>query len=208
MGGVRAPACLLALAALAAAATDPVRIPEVVDLANAKDPLTGKPVVVGQERDWRGVRVHFASEESAARFAKEPGRHVAALGISVVDGKTLSVGNATCPVTGKPADRRHFVDRAGVRVFVATAEAREAFDPGKHWRKLGYRHVPSVVDLRNTTCPVTGDACYPEAPIWAEHDGIRVRLCCDHCVEGFAADPARCFRALMVDPAALKESVK
>lgn len=201
--------CLLALAAAAAAAPKPVRVPEVVDLRNAKDPVTGGKVVLGRSLDWRGVRVHFEGDASAAQFEKEPAKYLGKLKLKLA-GKVVSLENAKCPVTGKPARKEVPLDRGGVRLYLSAPEHAAAFakDPAKYFGALGYGYVPSVVDLRNTRCPVTGDQCYPEAPIWIDVDGIRIRVCCDHCVKEVEADPKRTFQAMMVDPEKLKKSVK
>ena len=71
---------------------------------------------------------------------------------------------------------------------------------------LGYVWIAPVLDLQNKTCPVTGDQCYPSAPIWVDLDGIRVRVCCDKCVAEAKKNPARIFRLLSVDPKKLKKS--
>ena len=202
---------LVVLLLAAAALAEPELRPGVVDLKNAKDPVNGETAAEAVTADWNGIRVRFQTAENAAAFLEKPKEHLAKLGVKPVEveGKPplLSLENATCPVTGEPAKREHPADRGGVRVFCATADAAKAFpkDPAKHYGALKLGWVPPVVDLNNTRCPVTGDACYPEAPIWVDHEGIRVRVCCDHCVEEFEADPVRCYRALMVDPKALKK---
>lgn len=193
---------------------DPVAVPAVLDLLNKTDPVTKKKVAKGRTVDWHGIRAHFAGEKSAGEFKKTPKKYLAALKLRLVEVKpgttVVSLENARCPVTGGKVDRKALVDRAGIRVYLSSAGAKEKFTaaPGKHLAKLGYRQVPRVIDLRNISCPVTGDTCYVEAGIWAEHDGIRVHFCCDDCIKEFKEHPKRVFQVLMVDPKKLKTTVQ
>ena len=193
---------------------DPVAVPAVLDLLNKTDPVTKKKVAKGRMLDWHGIRVHFAGEKSAVEFKKTPKKYLALLKLRLVEVKpgttVVSLENATCPVTGGKVDRKALVDRAGIRVYLSSAGAVKKFTaaPEKHLAKLGYRQVPRVIDLRNITCPVTGDTCYIEAGIWGEQDGIRVHFCCDDCIKEFKQNPKRVFQVLMVDPKKLKTTVR
>lgn len=190
----------------------PVKVPGRIDLANKKDPVDGKKVDGKSHLDWKGVRIHFASAKNSAAFAKEPKKYVAKLGLKLIDktkgtGKVLSLENAKCPVTEEKADRAFHADIGGVRAYACCGKCRSRMkrDPAATVKALGYVWIPPVIDLRNKTCPVTGEQCYPSAPIWVDLDGIRVRVCCDKCVAAAKKDPARIFRLLAVDPKKLKE---
>jgi hypothetical protein len=179
-------------------AAEPVKIPPAVDLKNDKDPVTGKKAAALQTR--------FETAESAAKFAKEPAKHCGKLGVKLLEKeKVVDLQNAKCPVTGGKVDGKTFADKDGVRFRLSSPEAKKKFDAAKACAALGYGYVPSVIDLRNTECPITGDPCYPEAPIWVDLDGIRVRVCCDHCVKEAKEFKKRIFQALMVDPEKLKK---
>ena len=67
-----------------------------------------------------------------------------------------------------------------------------------------------MIDLRNEH-GVPGDRReqnYPEAPIWVDLDGIRIRVCCDRCVKKAEENPERTFRMAGVDPEKLKKEQK
>ena len=199
----------LALSLLAA--PEPVVVPGHFDLKNATDPVDGKKVKKGLHNDWMGVRVHFADFKNIETLRKDAKKYVGKLGIALVEEKdkqpVLDLQNKKCPVQpSKDAEAKRFVEKNGVRVRVCCGKCAKRVK--QHWNKvakpLGYEWIPPVIDLRNTKCPVTGDKCYPSAPIWFDVDGIRIRVCCDHCAEEIPENKERVFRALGVDPAKLK----
>ena len=194
----------LLLTLLLAQTSDPVLVPAVVDLHNRVDPQDGRKVVPDTSVDLHGVRVHFASDENAAAFAKKPAWDK--LGFKL-DGKVLDLRNAKCPTSGKPALAKFASQLHGVRVRWCSAECTRklAKEPARWFAKLGYTYHAPVIDLRNTSCPVTGDPCYPEAPIWIDKDGIRIRVCCDHCVAEVEENAERVFKRMTVDPDRLRK---
>lgn len=187
----------------------PVKVPGVLDLQNGKDPVSGKKV--GEfHADWKGIRVRFENAKNAAAFGEDPVQYLGKLGLKWdTANKGLSLENKKCPVTGNPVDREHHADKNGIRVYACCAKcvAKLWSDPAKTAKALGYAWIPPVIDLKNTTCPITGDQVYEEAPIWVDLEGIRIRVCCDRCVKKAKEDPARAFRLAGVDPKKLKEKV-
>lgn len=185
----------------------PVKVPGTLDLQNSKDPISGKKVTK-LHVDWNGVRVHFESAKTTAAFRKDPMKYLGKLGLRWDSKrKGLSLENKKCPVTGKPVDAKQFADKNGLRLYACCPKctAKLWADPKKTAKTLGYRWIPGVIDLENKTCPITGDTCYPEAPIWVDLDGIRIRVCCDRCVKKAKENPARTFRQAGVDPKKLKK---
>ena len=197
------------------AAPEPVVVPGQFDLKNATDPVSGKKVKQGLHADWMGVRVHFQDFKNIEKFKKDAKKYVGKLGIALVEDKdkklVIDLQNKMCPVQPKEeAEAKRFVEKNGVRVRVCCGKCARRVR--QHWPKvakpLGYEWVAPVIDLRNTKCPVTGDPCYPSAPIWFDIDGIRIRVCCDHCAEEIPDNKERVFRALEVDPAKLKAKLR
>ena len=190
---------------------DPVRIPAIVDLKNAKCPVGGEDVDADSYVDWNGVRVHLCCTDCKPLFEKEPAVAIGKLGLKVAkdaDGKTVvDLANAKCPMMGKPVKEGVTGDQWGVRTHFCCAgcDKKAKKDPAKAYEALGYGYIPSVVDLRNKTCPTSGE---PVGETFADSDGIRVHFCCAECVEGFQKDPAATFAKLGVDPVKLKESTK
>ena len=187
-------------------APEPVKLPGTLDLCNTRDPVSGRKV--GKfHADWHGVRVHFENAKTTGAFRKEPGKFVGKLELKWDrKNKTLSLENRKCPITGGKVVSKHYADKNGLRLYACCPKCKTRLwtDPAATAKDLGYKWIPGVIDLRNTKCPITGDAVYPEAPIWVDLDGIRVRVCCDRCVEKAKKDPARTFRLAGVDPKKLK----
>lgn len=190
---------------------DPVRIPAIVDLKNAKCPVGGEDVDADSHVDWNGVRVHLCCPDCKPLFEKEPAVALEKLGLKVAkdaDGNTLvDLANAKCPVMGKPAKADVIGDQEGVRTHFCcpNCDKKAKKDPAAAYKALGYGFIPSVVDLRNKACPMSGK---PVGEAFADADGIRVHFCCPNCPKTFEKDPAATFTKLGVDPAKLKESTK
>jgi hypothetical protein len=214
---MRASTLLLVLvAALVAAAedakVDPVRIPAIVDLGNKKCPVDGKEVAQDAFIDWNGVRAHLCCDDCKAKFEKGPAAALKKLNLEVVTigklGTFVDLMNQTCPIMGKPAKPNFTTDLSGVRVHYCCGKcpAKAAKDPAATYKALGYGYMPSVVDLRNQACPMSGKPADPA--VFADSEGIRVRFCCGDCLGAFQKDPAAAFAKLGVDPAKLRDTVK
>lgn len=189
---------------------DPVRIPAIVDLNNAKCPMSGEEVKGDDHIDWNGVRVHFCCGDCPKDFAKDPAAALGKLGLKVVKddaGKmVVDLGNTKCPVMGKAAKPDMTADQGGVRMHFCCGNCpkKVAKDPAPAYKALGYGYIPSVVDLRNAACPTSGKAT--DEKVFADQDGIRVHFCCPDCIGAFEKDPAGTFAKLGVDPAKVKET--
>jgi YHS domain-containing protein len=201
------------LVALAQGAkTSPVRIPAIVDLRNAACPVDGKKVADDARIDWNGVRVHLCGEDCKAKFGKNPAAALEKLGMTTVTvgkiGTFVDVMNKECPIMAKPSKPGFTTDVDGVRVHYCCNKcpAKATKDLAGTYEKLGYGYIPAVIDLRNTTCPMSGKPVADGK--FADHDGIRVHFCCDDCPAAFAKDPAAAFAKMGVDPAKLKATVK
>lgn len=59
---------------------------------------------------------------------------------------------------------------------------------------------PSVVDLHNTVCPVSGDKV-ESSPLTETYDGKVYHLCCKDCIKPFQKDPGKYAKAVSDDPA-------
>jgi len=203
----------VALVALAdGAKVDPVRIPAIVDLNNTKCPVGGEDVDKESHFDWNGVRIHLCCPDCKPLLEKEPEVALEKLGLKAAkdaEGKTVvDLANANCPIMGKPVKPDVACDLDGVRTRFCcpncVKKARK--DPAPMYKALGYGYIPAVIDLRNTTCPMSGNPV--DKAVFADADGIRVRFCCAECVDGFKKDPAAAFAKMAVDPPKLKELVK
>jgi len=214
------PFVLLAVAAAVLAGederkVDPVRIPAIVDLANANCPVSGKPVADKTYVDASGVRVHFCCGKCAAKFKEKPAPILEKMGVKTVktEGGAMvtDLANNHCPITGEAAQADVFTDREGVRVHYCCpgCEKKLAAEPVKAFKAIGYNYIPAVIDVRNGACPVSGEELEADAePVTSDHDGIRVHFCCEKCVAKFQKEPAAVFQKLGVDPKKLKAETK
>ncbi len=190
---------------------EPVRVPGIIDLRNAACPVSAAKIEAGVTDDWHGVRVHLAGEVERAKFREAPAAFLEKLGLVVggtAEAPLLDLANARCPVMGRPAKADVFATLEGVRVRFCCARCKTGFpkEAAKHLTTLGYIYLPPVMDLRNKNCPVMAqETVEGEGEIYADFDGIRVRFCCDECIETFRKDPARFYRKMGVDPTALRE---
>jgi YHS domain-containing protein len=191
---------------------DPVRLPTVVDLKNKTCPIGGEAVDGETFIEWNGVRVHFCCPGCDKKFRKNPAKALAKLGFKVVKGKkgkkVVDLGNAKCPGMGGNTKDKVFGDFEGVRIHYCCPMCDRGVrsNLGAALRKLGYGYTPSIVDLRNKTCPSTGKPVDGESHI--DHEGIRVHFCCPGCDKMFLKDPAAGFAKLGVDPEKVKAKTK
>jgi len=208
------PFVLIAAAAATAdeKAVDPVRTPALVDLHNSKCPMSGEEVDGETHVDWNGVRVQLCCSDCVAGFRKDPAKALGKLGVKLAknekDKTVVDLANAKCPIMGKAAKPDVHGDVDGVRVHYCcpNCDKKAHKDPAKAFAALGFVYIPSVVDLRNTKCPISGDPA--DAETFVDHEGIRVHFCCPDCVAAFKKDPAAAYAKLKVDPAKVKEATK
>jgi transposase-like protein len=196
-----------ALVADEAKKVDPVRIPAIVELNNKTCPVQGDEIPGDDHVDWNGVRVRLCCPDCKPMFEKEPEVALGKLGLKVVkdgDKVIIDLANATCPIMDKPAKPEVTGDHDGIRFHYCCEGCDKMVkkDPAAALKKLGYGYIPSVVDLCNPACPMSGKAV--KEGVFADHDGIRVRFCCPDCPKAFEKDPAATFAKLGVDPKALK----
>ncbi|MHC4550970.1 MAG: hypothetical protein ACYTEZ_19645 [Planctomycetota bacterium] len=190
----------------------PVRVPAVVDLLNLTCPIGGKEVDDETTLDWGGVRVHFCCPGCEKKFKKNPAKALAKLGIKTLKAKKgkprVDLANAKCPIMGGATKERVFSVQAGVRVrhCCPGCGGKAGKDLAKTFAAIGYEFIPSVVDLRNESCPFSGKPV--DGKTRADHDGIRVHFCSAGCAGIFEKDPAAAFKKLGVDPDKLRSKTK
>ncbi len=191
---------------------DPIRLPALVDLQNDVCPISGKKIEEAIPRDWGGIRIRLCCPACDKKFLRNPAKALGKLGLKTVKndrGKpVVDLANAKCPIMGGKTKADVFGDHAGVRVHYCCpmCDKKVKKDPATAFAALGYKYIPSVVDLRNKRCPISGKEIDEET--YADRDGVRVRFCCANCVAKFEKDPAPTFKALGVDPAKVVATTK
>lgn len=88
--------------------------------------------------------------------------------------------NANCPVMGKPASSKLFIDTEYGRIYVCCIPCNKKIrnDPAGTY-KTAY---PTTVKAGNTTCPVTNEKIEAGSPT-VTLQGREVALCCADCVK-------------------------
>ncbi len=104
--------------------------------------------------------------------------------------------NVNCPVMGKPASTKVFVDTIYGRVYLCCASCNKKVrqDPEGTY-KAAY---PKTTQAKNTVCPVSGDAIEAGSPT-VKLQGYEINLCCKDCVKP-AQDDAQVVLAKALNP--------
>lgn len=88
--------------------------------------------------------------------------------------------NSTCPVMGKPASPKLFVDTPKGRIYMCCAGCTKRI---KADVAAAYKTAyPKTEKVKNTVCPITGDAIKSDAPT-VTLQGREIALCCDGCIK-------------------------
>lgn len=107
-----------------------------------------------------------------------------------------------CPVSGKPVDKKVFVDYQGQRVYFCCDKCPAKFkaDPEKYFAQFAKDGI--VLENVQKVCPVSGEDISKKA--FADYKGRRVYFCCEKCIPKFTKDPEAFLKKLP----GLKEPVK
>ncbi len=116
------------------------------------------------------------------------------VGAATAPAPASSLEQKTCPVTGKPATKEHFLDFRGLTIHFCSAACIEKFrDAPGEYLPIVYRQIhPQQVQVR---CPVTGAAI--DGTTHVEHAGRRIGFCGPACAAKFQADPGRYLTRLL-----------
>ena len=98
-------------------------------------PVMGSKINKKIYTDYQGQRVYFCCPMCKGPFAKDPEKYFKKIAESKVVLKSVQ---KKCTVTGKPIDRKNYVDYKGRRVYFCTSECQISFKekPKKHLEKL------------------------------------------------------------------------
>jgi YHS domain-containing protein len=122
------------------------------------------------------------------RGAEEAGHEHAKNGKAAKASESPRLVQKTCPVSGKPISRDHFVEYEGRKVYFCCGNCPAEFQesPTKYLPALYRQIYPQSVQVK---CPVMGDPI--DGKTFVEYKGERIGFCCDMCPPKFKADPAR-----------------
>lgn len=108
--------------------------------------------------------------------------------------------NSTCPVMGKPASPKLFVDTSKGRIYMCCAGCTKRI---KADVEAAYKTAyPKTEKVKNAVCPITGDVIKGDTPT-VTLQGREIALCCDGCIKKAQASSqttlAKAFNPKIVD---------
>ncbi|UCC32818.1 MAG: YHS domain-containing protein [Phycisphaerales bacterium] len=171
-----------------------------------KCPVTGKPANLAVNVATDEGPVFFYCEDCVEKFKADPGKYakvVADQRKALADRPKVQV---TCPVTGKPVDKKVFTEHNGEKVYFCCENCIGKFqkEPGKYKRALASSYT------FQTKCPVMGGPINPAA-FTALPTGEKIYYCCPGCDKKLLADPAKyagklAEQGIRIDPAKIKKA--
>jgi len=101
----------------------------------------------------------------------------------------LKFNNTECPFMHSPVNGKRHVVYNGIQYEVCCRTCEDIFmsDPAKNIEKFPNKGV--IVDLNNTTCPVTGSAATAENIFI--YNGNKIHFCSPECISVFEKDPKK-----------------
>lgn len=130
--------------------------------------------------------VYFCCDECRGKYQANPGKYAGQATAQREALRKLPRVQSTCPISGKPVDKKTFIDQDGQKVYFCCDKCPETYkkEPARFRGKL------EACYTYQTTCPVMGEPIDPTA--FADlPDGNRVYFCCPKCEDKLRADPAR-----------------
>jgi hypothetical protein len=115
----------------------------------------------------------------AVLFAAAPAQEPPAAKAAAPRVEVPTFANATCPIMGKPVSMPLFVDTELGRFYLCCKPcSKKVLADVQAAHKTAY---PVVQELKNTVCPVSGEAIGEHA-LDVTLQGYRLKLCCSGCV--------------------------
>jgi YHS domain-containing protein len=180
---------LVTVGALIAAETDAKEKKEF----KATCPVSGQPAIEESVVDLAKLKagegkVYFCCKNCPKAFEKDPAKFTLATNRQLAEtGQIVQVG---CPISGNPVNKETLQEVGNTKVGFCCknclAKYNEADDEGK--LKIAFANLEKGF-TRQVLCPVSGHEIDPKQNV--EHEGKKVYFCCEHCIEGFTADPKK-----------------
>jgi YHS domain-containing protein len=154
--------------------------------AKAACPISGNPVNLAVSVATDEGPVFFCCEGCISKFEADPSDYaddVAAQRKALADRPKIQV---TCPVSGKPVDRKVHIDHKGRKVYFCCEGCIPQFeaDPEEYERALANSYT------YQTKCPVMGGQINPKA-FTKLSGGDKIFYCCKGCDKKLFAEPQK-----------------
>lgn len=175
-------------------------------LADAKCPVSGKPIDLSVRTMAKDGPVYFCCEDCVKPFKVDPGKYAAKVAEQRKVLRSLPRVQVSCPVSGDPIDKDVSIEHDGQKVYFCCKgcipKYRKDHARYKARQEAGYTY--------QTRCPVMGDEIDPTAYVDFA-TGQRIYFCCKGCDKKFLATPAKYVAKLEVqgiklDPAKVKRA--
>lgn len=149
-------------------------------------PVMGEPIDVGVSTMTDDGPVYFCCPSCIKKLKENPDKYAEAVAAQRKALTGLPKVQVTCPVSGKPVDKKVSIEHDGQTVYFCCQKCPSAFqaDPAKYRAKLAGSYS------YQTTCPVSGEEISPTS-FTELADGHKVYFCCDKCSKKLVADPAK-----------------
>lgn len=171
-------------------------------------PISGKPVDFAVSIMAEDGPVYFCCPSCIKTFAAEPKKYSEKVAEQRKALSAMPKVQVTCPVSGKPIDKKVFIEKDGKKTYFCCKECPPLYekDPAKYAVKLAGSYT------YQTKCPVTDEEINPTAFLAIE-GGPKVYFCCKDCIAKFQKEPAEYCRKMKeqginVDPAKVKPEGK
>lgn len=170
----------------------------------AKCPVAGEPVNFLVAEQTKDGPVYFCCTKCQGKYKESPDKYAKAVDAQRKACAALPRIQTTCPISGKPVDRKFAVEADGKKVQFCCPKCPEAYkkEPAKYAGKLEGCYT------YQTKCPIMDEEIDPAVFITTK-DGHKVYFCCDHCNPKFLKDPGKYTAKLAeagikLDPAKVK----
>lgn len=165
-------------------------------------PVSGEPIDRSIFTYFRDRRVYFNSQESREKFKSRPRAYLKEVEAQWKTLKPLRV-QVRCPVTGKPPDRRCYVQWRAGRVCLVDDDAKMVW---QKWDRPTRRKELRDCYTFQTWCPCgkaeIDPACY------VQHGERVVYFCCPDCRQAFQEQPGKYLKGIDVQIKANEETWK
>jgi YHS domain-containing protein len=167
-------------------------------------PVSGEPIDFGVSIMTDDGPVYFCCPKCMDKYKADPKKFAEKLAGQRKALAAMPKIQVTCPVSGKPIDKKVSIEKDGKKVYFCCEKCPAMYekDPAKYAAKLAGSYT------YQTKCPVTGRDVNPNAFITLE-GGMKIYFCCSHCFPKFETDTAKCLpklkeQGITLDPAKIK----
>ncbi|MBL8878493.1 MAG: hypothetical protein JNG88_05165 [Phycisphaerales bacterium] len=147
-------------------------------------PVSGEQIDKKSFTYFKNRRVYFCCSKCMGKFEKNPAQYTEGVTKQWDADKLLRV-QVTCPVSGKPADRKLFVEGDNDRIYFADEDSKKKWNGSDQAMR---NRLEEQCYSYQPLCPIGGEMIDPAAV--ADIDGKKVYFCCEKCVDKFKKDQA------------------